>query len=274
MSNNTLMKVVQKIPRTCDKETVYSHLHDVLAEVDSIYSVIVYYDKDSDMYTVQYNLSQIDRFNTLHSYDVASAVVKMLEEGNMSKKVVGYMQPPIEICLEVFNPLVVKLAKQQRARWRCLEEEDYEQICRLVMIRLHQKNYYLNKRLIEKAFNNEVLMTLRSERNAPVILSFEDTFYTPLSSSSEKLLVADVVEDVSIKEEEERLYVEEAEKAIFNEVKALVIDLIGERQWNELVRAYTNGCTDSWSQKKMHDVKLQIKKLGLSRKDFNNKYYG
>ena len=95
-----------------------------------------------------------------------------------------------------------------------------------------------------------------------------------LSASSEKLLVADVIEDTSLQEERERERVREAELAIFDEVKDIVIDLIGQRQWNELVRDYTNGHTTNWSRKKMQDIKHHFERLGLTRKDFNNKYYG
>ena len=270
--SNTLMKVVQRVPAGRDAEYVYKVLYDVLSELDKIYSVIIYYIHDKNEYHVQYNLSQNDNYNTVDIKDVIDKAVETILSGT-TKKVAGYIQPPIEICLEVFNPLVIRLAKNQKARWKYLEEEDYAQICRMVMIRLHQKGYYLHRRLIEKSFNNELLMMFRTQRNAPPLVSFEDTFYKPVSGSSEELRFADVVEDVSIKEAEEEKYREEAEHAIFEEVKAIIIELIGERQWNELMRDYGNKHTTARTRKKMTEIKRYFEKLGLTRKEFNRKYY-
>ena len=75
MSNNTLMKVVQKISASNSKEDVYKLMYDVLCEIDEMYSVIVYYDNNEDTYVVQYNLSQNDDYNTVKVYDVVTKVV-------------------------------------------------------------------------------------------------------------------------------------------------------------------------------------------------------
>ena len=272
--NNVIMKVEQRISPKVEREARYKLMYNLLSEIDAIYSVIVYYKQEEKVFVVQYNIAENDDYNTVKTQDVVDKVNRCIEDYDGNERVAGYIQPPIEICLEVYNPLVLKLAKRQYRLSRYFDEEDYAQMCRLVMIRLHKKGYYINKRLLEKAFNNEVLMALRRVRSAPIILSFEDTFFTPLSNSSEKLLVADTIEDASLREEEENARISEAERLIFEEVKDIIVDKIGIRQWNELVRDYTHEHTTSWSQKKMHEVKHYMKSLGLTRKDFNNKYYG
>ena len=274
MSSSTLMKIVQKIPSGKSLEELYTSIYKILSEIEYIYSAIVYYDKDRDKFIVQYNVSENDEFNTLNAGTVCTKVVDILFNADKSKKVCGYIQPSIEVCLETFNPYILYLAKKAKMIWKYLEEEDYAQICRMVMIRLHSKGYYLHKRLIEKSFNNELLMTFRNERNAPSVVSLEDVFYKPVSGASEELTFQDTLEDTSIKEQEERENIEKAEAAIYEEVKAIVIELIGERQWNELVRDYTNKHTTAWSRKKMTELKRYFEKLGLTRKEFNNKYYG
>lgn len=273
MSGNTIMKVVQKISKHKDLEYVFKSVYGVLCEVERIYSVIVYYEEEDSCYTIQYNISQNDDYNTLEAHTVTSKIADIILNADNTKRVCGYMQPPIDVCLEVYDPFVLHLARKARNKWKYLEEDDYAQICRMVMIKLYQKGYYLHKRLIEKAFNNELLMSFRNRRNEPLMVSFEDTFYAPITSSSEELKFADIIEDTSQREAEEERYIEEAEHAIFEEVKDIIIDLIGVRQWNELMRDYGNKHTTAWSRKKMTEIKRYFEKMGLTRKEFNKKYY-
>ena len=190
------------------------------------------------------------------------------------KRVLGYNQPDIEVMIEAYDPLVNKLAKQQNEHWKCFEHEDLCQMCRLTMLKLYRKGYYIHKRLLYKSFNNDILMSLRHERDRPTIVSFEDTFYKTASADSEKLLVADIVPDTELIEKEELELYEENTRLIFEEVKEIIVELIGIRQFNELMRDYGNKHTTTWSRKCMQKIKNHFAKLGLTRKEFDNKYYG
>ena len=278
MEDNILTKILQQVQLEDKKEDVLSDMLNLLANFDKIYSYIVYqiYNEDTLIrYTIQYTISQKDEYNTIDVSKVIIHVIDMLfNKQRENKKVIGYGQPALDVALEAYDPLIHKLAKYENSKWKQFDYEDLCQICRLVMCKLHKKGYYIHKRLLQKAFTNEILMSIRHEKNAPIIVSFEDCFYSKASGDSDDLTVADTIPDMSIQEKEEKEYEEIAEKLIFEEVKDIVVELIGIRQWNELMRDYGNKHTTAWSRKLMQKIKRHFETLGLTRKDFNKKYYG
>lgn len=279
MEDNVLVNVSQTLPFIVDDELILCVLNEMFKPIDKVYSYIIYahYDENDliTKWTIRYAISEKSSYNTLDSNNCISEIYSILtKKQDKRRKIIGYKQPSIEIMLEVFDPLVNKLAKLQFDRWKQYTQEDFCQMCRLVMIKLYRKGYYIHKVLLQKAFNNHVLMSLRPERNAPVIVSFEDTFYKSMKSDSETILFADTIADTSIEEEQENTRITEAEAAIFEEVKNIVIELVGERQWRELMRDYGNKHTSTRTRKLMNKIKTYFNALGLSRKDFNNKYYG
>lgn len=278
MEDNVLTKIVQYVQLTDTKEEVLSNAISILMHYDKIYSYIVYQiykDEEVVRYTIQYTISQREDFNTIAIGDVLTNIIGILFDSEKDvKKVLGYGQPSLDVALEAYDPLVHKLAKYENSKWKQFEYEDLCQICRLVMCKLHRKGYYIHKRLLQKAFTNEILISLRHEKNAPPIVSFEDCFFSKATGDSDDLTIADTIPDTSIQENEEKEYEELAEKLIFEEVKDIVIELIGIRQWNELMRDYGNKHTTAWSRKLMQKIKHHFETLGLTREDFNRKYYG
>ena len=278
MEDNVLIKILQHVQREDLITDVRVQAELTLDGLDKIYSYIVYCiykNEELVKYTIQYTVSQTEKYNTLVVSNVIDDVLKIIfEQERVKKKVIGYGQPDLETALEAYDPLVHKLAKVEHNKWKQFEYEDLCQICRLVMIKLHRKGYYIHKQLLRKAFINEILMSIRHDKNAPPIVSFEDCFYSKASGDSEDLTVADTIPDTSIIEQEEREYEEIAEKLIFEEVKAIVVEIVGIRQWNELMRDYGNKHTTAWSRKLMQKIKHHFETLGLKREDFNKKYYG
>ena len=272
MSENVIIKMLQEVPKDSDTNTIVSILGNSLANVEKLYSYLVRRKENS--YVIQFNLSQIDRYNTLDVVKSICEIVELIINDDGTKgKVLGYNQPSLEIMLEAFEPLINKLAYKQHERWSQLEYEDLCQMCRLVIVRLHRKGYYLHKYIIEKAFNNDVLVSIRHDRDRPMVMSTEDVFYKPASGSSETLLFADIIADTDIELKEYDKNVAEATLLIFEEVKDIVIDMIGIRQWNELFRDYSNKHTTAWSRKTMTKIKNEFEKQGLTRGKFNDKYY-
>ena len=275
MADNVLLKVTQELPVSMSYTDYLNELSNFLEELDNICSYIVYGNYENDIlvkYVIVYTTSQTDRFNTLSVDDVISEIMEIIVLPKEQKRVLGYNQPDIETMLEAYDPLINKLAKQQGERWKCFEHEDLCQMCRLTMIKLYRKGYYIHKRLLYKSFNNDILMSLRHERNRPTIVSFEDTFYRAASADSENLLVADIIPDTSIQEaEEERERMAKIQR-MYEEVKDIVVELIGIRQWNELLRDYGNKHTTAWSRKCMQKVKNHFAKIGLTKQDFENYY--
>lgn len=278
MADNVLMHVKQKISAATDIKRVEEILCETFDGIDSIYSYLIYVDYDANplQYTIQYNISQNEELNTLTLEDVLTGVIHTLETVDLTerKKIIGYGQPSIEIVLETYDPLVHKLARYQKNRWKTYDYDDLCQICRFVMIKLYRKGYYIHRRLLQRSFENEIWMDVKKHKGDHLVVSFEDTFYQPAGNSSEELLFADIVPDKELIEQEEEEDREEVNKLIFEEVKAIVIEHIGPRQWDELMRDYGNNHTTSWSRKALQRVKKHLEQLGISRKDFYNKYYG
>ena len=277
MADNVLMKITQSIDAVFDFEGVRVLLESTLDNIDRVYSYIIFAVYDDSIltgYTIQFNVSQMDRYNTLHKDSVIEDVMKILRRKNSyNKNVIGYGQPSAKIMLEVYDPLVNKLARMQDGKWSLYTHEDLCQICRYEMLNLYNKGYYIHKRLVEKAFINRILMDNRHEKYCPGCVSFEDTFYRTSSSDSEKLSVADTIPDEQLIEQERNKDIEEAEKAIYEEVKDIIVDLIGIRRWNELVRSYTTKNTTTTTRKIMQQIKAHFEQLGITRKDFNRRYY-
>ena len=278
MADNVLMRITQSVSIQKDLGEVCVEMYELFENTDKLYSYIVYAkydDEDLSGWVVNYIVSQNEDYNTLSPDEVVTELLQVFsKKENNGKKVICYKQPSIEIMLEVYDPLVHRLAKYQQDRWRQFEHDDLCQICRMVMIRLYKKGYYIHKRLLYKAFMNEILISTRHERNAPKMVSFEDAFFTPIKGDSEKLLIADIVADESITEKEEEDYKNEVNLKVFEEVKDIIVEFLGERQWRELYRSYTTKNTTTTTRKLMQRVKTYFEKLGISRKDFDNKYYG
>lgn len=271
MADNVLIKLVQNVPVTKNEVVIHLSLDNVLKNVDKVYSYIVF---KQDEFVVQFNISQTDKYNTLLPKTIITNIVKIIQEWDGNKTgIIGYGQPTIDIILEAFDPLVNKLAYKQAEHWKQYEHCDLCQICRLIMIQLYNKGYYLHKSLIEKSFVNEILVQIRKDRYKPVILSIQDVFYKPIASGSENLIFADIITDESQEIAEKEEQIREAEHLIFEEIKDIIIDLIGIRQWNEFYRDYTNGHTTAWSRKIMLKIKNHLNTLGLTRGKFNDKYY-
>jgi hypothetical protein len=279
MKDNVLLKTIVEIPENLSFDELCEYVTNSLIQLDNIYSYIVYAKHDEGVltksrYAFKYNVSQTDEYNTLKTEDVIYEIINIIKNDSSDKKIIGYNQPSIEIQLNLYEPFILKLAKYQKSLWAHLDYEDLCQTCRLVMLKLYRKNYYLNHRLVKKAFENEILLQMRKERGLYPMKSFEDVFYSKAISGDEDLIVADIIPDKSIQEEEKEKEIQEAEKAVFEEVKNIVVDLIGIRRWNELIRDYSYKNTTSTTRKLMQQIKAYFEKLGLTRKDFNNKYYG
>lgn len=273
MADNVIMKLTLNISPGTDADTIKYKLENLLENIPMLYSYIVF--KKNDEFVIQLNISQTERYNTLTVNKCINDIVnKLINTDNIQEgKVLCYDQPPIEILVEAFDPLVNKLALQQLEHWKQYEHDDLCQTCRLVMVTLYNKGYYLHKSLISKAFSNEILMEIRHDRDKPLMLSLDDAFYRPIKGGSEELTYADIVKDDCEELIQREREISEAEMLIFNEVKDIIVDLIGIRQWNEFYRDYANKHTTSWSRHTLLKIKNHLASLGLTRGKFNDKYY-
>lgn len=276
MAENTLHKISQKISVSLSEDDIRRHLEEVLLDLETIYSYLVYAKYKDDLligWLIEYNISQVDAYNTLIAEDVVREILVELRNSREKKvvNVVGYKQPSLELMLKLYDPLVKKLALEQSERWNEIEYDNAYQMCQFTMLNLYRKNYYIHKRLLERAYNNEILMYLSHDRNKPEIISMDQVVYDG-GDDSEKLTLADMLPDTNAILEAEAREEQEVFDSIFAEVKDIIVELTGERQFEQLLRDYGNKHTTPWSRKKMQQIKEHFKKLGITWKSFDKRY--
>lgn len=266
---NILITLSQDIPAglTIDEQThlLSQYLSNVIST--NIYSYIVckqYKNNSFIGWCVKYNISQTSAYNTFDHDTVILEVLKIFADtAGERQKIVGYHQPDITLMLKLYDPIVRRLATEQSNKWNKIEYDDAYSMCQLCMFELYQKGYYIHKHLLRKAFNNKILMNLRHVKNEPFIASFED-----LVVQDEDMSYGDTLEDkeAQYKQEDE----EEREELLrmFGKVKAFCIEILGERQFEQLFNEYANKRTTAWSRKKMQDLKKMFAMRGITPKSF------
>lgn len=272
MADNITNKLVQRISVKHTDEEIKSQLHAVLDELETIYSYLIYAKyKDEKLvcWQIEYTVSQTDKYNTLHSCIIIDEIFSILKESREKKvsNVIGYRQPCIDIQIQLFEPLINKLVLKQCQRWPQLEFDDASQICKMTMLNLYRKGYYLHSALVERCYNNEILMSIRKDKNKPEIVSIDKVIHN--DGDNCPLTVGDILRDVDAEEEEDRKDDEDFIKLVFGQVKEIIVELIGERQFDQLMRDYGNKHTTSWSRKKMQQLKDKFKKMGINWESFN-----
>ena len=267
MSKNIVFEVSQTIPSQLSKENILQQLNIALQEMPKIYSYLVYANyKDSALvsWTIKYSINETSQYNTLTNTTVIAEIYDtLLRDKKTTKRIVGYKQPSFDIMLELYTPLIRTLAKRACSEWTTLEYEDAVSICQLTMLKLYRKGYYLHKYLLEKSFKNEILMSLRKTRYAPEMLSLDEIMYD--SGDDNQITLIDMLEDTSVTiEQEEREYQEQIH-SMFMKMKEFIVDIIGERRFDQLYREYSNKTVSYASAMTMQRIQNKLKKLGIDK---------
>jgi hypothetical protein len=273
MIENKLTNIVQRVrPDNLTTEL----LKEQLSLYDKIHSYVIYSTYSDDAlveWTINYNISATEKFNTLLTNDVIDAVYRNLckERTNPSQKaVVGYGQGEPSFLIKQYKPLIIKLAREQHERWQFLEMEDLIQMCNLVICDLHYKGYYIHKSLVRRTFINYVLMHIRKDKNKPTVLSLEQPYD---NGDDAAITLADTIPDRDAINNDLDKDDDEVHARILREVKDIIIDFIGPRQYDQLLREYGNKQTTNWSRKLMQTIKAHLFEMGISKKSFD-KYHG
>lgn len=256
-------------------DNILDKLINSLDSVGKVYSCIVYAKyKDNELkgWRISLNISQNQKYNTLIPSEIAKYISGKMEASKNQEQtyVVCYMLPPLELVLKLYRPLIYKLADEQHQRWTYLEMPDLIQMCNYVICELYFKGYYIHKRLIRRSYNNYVLMHIRKDKDKPSIVSFEQEYSK--SDGDDRITVGDMIPDVEQMYEQEDKDNEEVLCKVLQEVKDIVIDFIGPRQYDQLLREYSNKSTTNWSRRLMVKIKAHLFEMGISAKSFN-KYY-
>lgn len=233
-NDNVLMTTRVKIP--CDDDGPIRPAHylvDVLVNEPRLYSWLIRTTIKGGRiisFEVQFIISQTERYNTI---DKTEAIVKMVElmskEYSESVKVIGYGQPPLDMLIEIFSPLIHKLALQQNSYWP-IEVDDLEQMCRLSLCNLYNKGYYIHKHVLSIAFVRDVLVYMRKQRKDVPYIDFS------FLGKEEKDYLANVKDERSEELMTEYEEMEENQQLIA-EKRDKVLKHIGKGKYDYLIRA-------------------------------------
>lgn len=269
---NQLYTLKETLSLDDDIDTIKTRLNLLVKNVSFLYSYFVG-RKDDDI-IIRLTYSEYDQYNTIDAKTANENIITCIIDYLVSlsnAKCIAFGQPPLELILELYQPMLNKMAQKIKLQWRRLEIEDLVSIANYLVVKLYKQGYYINKWLVWTSLNNEVLMELRDCKHPTELISLEDIL-TDGGGSDEALTYGDIVKDPSYEEEAEREDYDDCQKYILEEVKKIAIEKIGERQWDRLYRDYSKGHTSAASQQSMKRIKNYIKSLGLTKQDFINHY--
>lgn len=274
MIRNELLFFKQDLSGDSDDDTLKQQVSVVMDEMSKIYSYSVTVDRSSPelLYSVRYAVSKIDKYNTLTKDVVVNGILTTIRNDKRvnGKYIIGHKQPPLDMLIELYEPLIQKCAKIQHQRWRHLDYEDMCQIGRMVFVILYNKGYMIHSDLFKTAFNNEILQEVKRTYKYIDCASLSNRVEGV--EDMEKLTLQDTLRDTTEEEMQEDIEERAINLATFDEVKDILIDMMGQRQFEQFFRDYTEGHTTSWSRRKMQTVKQRFEQEGLTRMAFNNKY--
>lgn len=270
---NVLFNAQIRLDSEMSDEAMERALLESFNDFVRIYSYIVCMQQNEaiKIYNVKYIVSQTDRNNTIPIVEAIPEILAIVKSDKQSR-IIGYRQPDIDVLIELLQPMVHKLAKEQLDAWKQYEYEDLCQMCNLAIVELYHQGYYVHRSIVRKTFSNMVLMELRKERDKPIVVPLTQTFNG--DEDLEKLTFADILvdeeEEISKQEQEER----DQMLWTFEEVKQLIIDLIGPRQFDQLFRDYGKKHTTSQTRRMMQKIKTEFARKGVTRRELEDKYYG
>lgn len=270
MRENVLHKLSLTVDADTDEASIRQQLVDILCNTDDIYSYLVYADyiqHELRSFTIELLVSQDNYYNTIsHEYilnDVCGIISNTLSQ-TVQHAVVGYKQPPLDKLLVAFDPLVHSLAREQKTYWKQLEYEDLCQMCRLVICTLYKAGYYVHKNLVRRSFINEVLMSLRKDKYKPTMVSLDKN----VSNTDDELLLKDIIPDTLAEQNKQDEEDEELFQDILAEQRELIIEHIGQRQYDRLLSEYGSKCTTTWGQRMTYRLREWLRKEGIAERTF------
>ncbi len=271
MTYNTLTTLSFKLYKDNDLTTNQNIIEDILNEVDYIYSYIIKSNIENNrvILIIKFTISENIKHNTVKSISMCNKIIDLLINDIEINKIIAFEQPTLNIVFQVYNRFIAKIAKQHSDIWH-LEYDDVYQICALSIVKLYNKNYFLNKYIIEKTCRNDVLCSIRKNINKPIIESLDQVIK---NDNTEAIRYCDVIEDEKSKYMYEEQINNDAINKMFLEIKQILINKFGERKFDKLFRDYSNGSTDTISRTMMQKVKIYLKKRNITYKSLQGEEY-
>lgn len=250
MSINELIKLESNIQLS---ENDYVEVNNWLnAVIDgNIYSYKIFAIMEDNIVTkwrTEICISQTDEYNTISKTDVMSGILDSIlkyKTEKIKQKCIGFKQPPLELMLKLYEPLIHSLATTQHRRWK-IEFDDLCQMCRLSIISLYKKGYFLHKNLISTTFIRDVLQTMRVYAKEPEQIKFSKL-------DKENREYVNYLEDESAQNDFEEI-INPCYESI-EDKRRIVKEEVGERIYEQIIREYNTKTVSPMTRKRVNKLK-------------------
>lgn len=271
MNGNVLNQQTILIPQT-EETTLIEKIINENNPFDKIYSYILY-SLGTEEYPQGWKLSimssNINKYNTIDNHELFEYVINNIKHPNAGP-IIGFMQPSLDILVEILEPLIASLAQRESMKWKQLEYDDLYQECYLCLCNLYNKGYLINKKLLSRTFSNKIFEIMRRHANDPVVISTNEI----ISEDDEVCTIEMILRDIDAEYAEIDKTANEMTKNVYQDVCKLIKEVLGERRGDQLIKSYTTRNTDSYSTSVMLKIRRDLEKLGITRRTFNKKYGG
>lgn len=242
-------------------------LRDNIAVTDRWYSWSLY-KKDRDNYTLTYHVSQTARYNIIDVGCAVTNIVTAAATNTASRGIVGYEQPSLSILVEVMAPLVNSLVNRQASRWRQFSHDDLTQTCYMCLCELYRKGYYIHKALLQRTFTNTLYYKLRKVPRDVTMVSLS----APVHDTDDIVQVQDCIPDEAELVEEEERENNAVVAQILAEQRAIIVELIGQRRYDELLREWRSKTVTNKSSATVNRLRKMLLDAGYKPEQWN-KYF-
>lgn len=271
MRDNTLDISTYILTPQSDKNpsSLLQQLSDIFVGYEFIYSYILAYSKEKNVYKLKITVCSTDKYNTYEAFTILEDICDNLVAYCVDNgKIVSFMQPDLSVQCEMFAPYAHKLAADEHLHWQHFEVEDLVQLVYEAMTILYKKGYYLNKYLVRTTFKNLLYGALR-KRPADK----ECSLNTPIGNDGMRdITIADTLEDDTI---EKRDIAESADAllSVIDEMREILLTYISERQYKQLLFEYNNRCVTAANAKLVQNIRLWLKRDGFNKDYICRRYY-
>lgn len=264
MAYNELYSLTFTVPYTDDlaslSVTFVNKISEIMYDNPTAYSCILMYDKNT--YKCKINFCTDTTYNTFSVEDITETLLQGIlhtDVNKLNKKTITYCQPDLSLILRVFYPYINKMVTFTHLHWQFLERADLLQDAYLVICKLYKKKYYINRYLVENSYKNYILQQLRSNKNRPDVISFEQ-----LASDCDNLELLEQVPDALVQEQDEMRLHHIAMTQLLNKLKPLIVYKIGDRGFEQLLKEYAGKRTTDWSRRATQDLRAYLASLGIT----------
>lgn len=177
----------------------------------------------------------------------------------VTPETLAYGQPSLATLTTLYTPLLQTIASQlykpQSTLAKYFTHNDILQEGYLALATLHAHKYYINKRLLSRVIYNNIMMQLRKLPTHYIVNSLDDPVQNTLHDD-ETLTYADVIptDEDFVDEIMTRLSDDEEKQ------KEELIAYIGQRQYDDLLRAYRTHTTSSSTNNRIQALKRHFNK--------------